>query len=81
MHKRAIQWQMVMEICVASLPSLLHPAPLCLQMVKPAERNTRYVDAVMTIPKVRSLLGAGSVPLCAAGTILRCCAPGLLHLI
>jgi reversibly glycosylated polypeptide/UDP-arabinopyranose mutase len=24
------------------------------QMVKPAERNTRYVDAVMTIPKVRA---------------------------
>ena len=23
------------------------------QMVKPHERNTRYVDAVMTIPKVR----------------------------
>lgn len=26
-------------------------------MVKPAERNTRYVDAVMTIPKVRSAGG------------------------
>lgn len=26
------------------------------QMVKPAERNERYVDAVMTIPKVRASL-------------------------
>lgn len=38
-------------------PSPRHPdydAPT--QMVKPRERNTRYVDAVMTIPKVISTL-------------------------
>lgn len=29
------------------------------QMVKPAERNERYVDAVMTIPKVRGRAGRG----------------------
>lgn len=27
-------------------------------MVKPHERNTRYVDAVMTIPKARLLINA-----------------------
>lgn len=31
----------------------LNMLPSCpLQMVKPRERNTRYVDAVMTVPKV-----------------------------
>ena len=27
------------------------PPPVHAQMVKPRERNTRYVDAVMTVPK------------------------------
>ena len=30
------------------------------QMVKPMERNTRYVDAVMTIPKVRARVHGGA---------------------
>jgi reversibly glycosylated polypeptide / UDP-arabinopyranose mutase len=30
------------------------------QMVKPRERNTRYVDAVMTVPKVCSVCGGGA---------------------
>lgn len=40
-------------------------------MVKPLERNTRYVDAVLTIPKVRRL--ACSAKLSADGLPGCCC--------
>ena len=47
------------------------------QMVKPKERNTRYVDAVMTIPRVRLCQGAPSVLLPLVPLLLFVRAPGL----
>jgi hypothetical protein len=50
------------------------------QMVKPSERNTRYVDAVMTIPKVGGWVGGwvGAEGMWAALPVVPCLCPELI---